>query len=156
MKILSAEEMAAADRRTVEGGLPLHALMEAAGAAVAAFVLRQYPDAARVMVLCGKGNNGGDGCTAARLLAGEGVGVRVLLAGRIEDLRNDAAEAMRLLRETTEPDVVEEIGDEISAGELVELFEEADLFVSMRSLVRDLEDQCAREQRLPSGRRWRS
>ena len=74
MKVLTAAEMGAVDRATVAGGVGTTTLMENAGAAVAAFVLRQYPDAARVMVLCGTGNNGGDGFVAARLLAGEGCG----------------------------------------------------------------------------------
>ncbi len=67
MQILTAEEMGAVDRRTAEEfGVPLAALMERAGGAVAAFCLRQYGAALRVTVLCGKGNNGGDGFVAAR------------------------------------------------------------------------------------------
>src|SRR5580693_6556266 len=98
MKILTAAEMGAADKLSVEAGISIGELMEAAGEAVAAFCLRQYPDAARVMVVCGKGNNGGDGFAAARLLAGEGVGVRVLLVGRQEDVKGDAAEALKRLK----------------------------------------------------------
>jgi hydroxyethylthiazole kinase-like uncharacterized protein yjeF len=75
MEILTAAEMGAADRRTAEEfGVPLATLMENAGGAVARFCLRQYPAAERVVVLCGKGNNGGDGMVAARVLAGAGVG----------------------------------------------------------------------------------
>ena len=70
MKILTAAEMGAADGRTAEeAGVSLQDLMESAGRAVAAFCLRQYPAAKRITVLCGKGNNGGDGLVAARLLA---------------------------------------------------------------------------------------
>jgi hydroxyethylthiazole kinase-like uncharacterized protein yjeF len=126
MKVLTAAEMGAADRRTAEGGVELQELMEAAGGAVAAFVLRQYADAARVMVLCGKGNNGGDGFVAARLLAGEGVGVRALLVGRRDDVKGEAAESLRRLVEATEDGVVEELEDGI---DLVALLEEADLLV---------------------------
>jgi len=62
MEILSSAEMGAADRRTAEHfGVPLAKLMENAGHAVAEFCLRQLPAAERVLVLCGKGNNGGDG-----------------------------------------------------------------------------------------------
>jgi NAD(P)H-hydrate epimerase len=129
VKILSAAEMAATDRRTAEGGVPLQDLMEAAGAAIASFVLRQYPDAARVLALCGKGNNGGDGFTAARLLAGEGVGVRVLLLGARDAVKGEAAEALRRLEEATEAGVVEEIGDTVSEAELLDLLEEADLLL---------------------------
>ena len=81
MKVLTTAEMRAVDARTAsEFDVPLWVLMERAGEVVARFVLRQYPNAGRVMVLCGKGNNGGDGMVAARLLAGEGAageGVRV-------------------------------------------------------------------------------
>ena len=74
MEILTAAEMAVVDRRTAEEfGVPVAELMENAGAAVARFCLRQYPAAKRVVVFCGKGNNGGDGLVAARVLAEAGV-----------------------------------------------------------------------------------
>lgn len=129
MKVVTAAEMGAADRRTGEGGVPLQDLMENAGGAVATFCLRVYPDAARVLVLCGKGNNGGDGFTAARILAGEGVGVRVLLAGLKAGLGGEAAEALRRLEEATEDGVVEEISDDVPQADVVELLEEADLLI---------------------------
>jgi NAD(P)H-hydrate epimerase len=129
MKILTAAEMGTVDQRTAQAGTALHELMESAGAAVAAFVLRQYPVAARVMVLCGKGNNGGDGFTAARLLAGEGVGVRVLLLGRRDGVKGEAAEALRALEEATDEGVVEELADDASVDELTDLLGEADLLL---------------------------
>ena len=67
MKIVTAAEMREIDRRTVEElGIPALTLMENAGAAVADFCLGQYPAAVRIGVICGKGNNGGDGLVAAR------------------------------------------------------------------------------------------
>ncbi len=129
MKILTAAEMGATDRRTAELGLSLGTLMENAGEAVASFVLRRYPEAAHVLVLCGKGNNGGDGFVAARLLAGEGVGVRVLLAGRQEEVKGEAGEALRQLRQATSDDVVEELAEPVDMDALVELLGEADLLV---------------------------
>ena len=129
MKILTATDMAAADQASVATGVSIHELMEAAGEAVAAFCLRQYPDAARVMVLCGKGNNGGDGFTAARLLAGEGVGVRVLLVGKAADLQGDAAVAFKDLQQATSDEIAEEIGEEWGVDELEELMSEADLIL---------------------------
>ena len=129
MKVLTAAEMGAADRRTADGGVALQDLMEAAGAAVAAFVLGQHGDAARVMVLCGKGNNGGDGFVAARLLAGEGVGVRVLLVGERASVKGEAAEALRRLEDATSDEVVEELDEHVTVEELVGLLEEADLLV---------------------------
>jgi hydroxyethylthiazole kinase-like uncharacterized protein yjeF len=129
MKVLSASEMAAADQRTAHGGIPLQSLMDAAGEAVAKFCLRHYPDAARVMVLCGKGNNGGDGFIAASLLAGEGVGVRVLLAGRQDEVRGEAAEALAQLKQSTSDDIVEELTDLFEVSDLVDLLSEADLLL---------------------------
>ena len=129
MKVLTAAEMGAADKRTAEAGILLDELMEAAGAVVAAFCLRQYPQAAHVMVLCGKGNNGGDGMVAARLLAGEGVGVRVLLVGKREEIGKGAQAAWAKLEEACGPEVIEELVEETTLENLVEYLDEADLIV---------------------------
>ena len=94
MKVLSAAEMQACDRATTERfGIPSIALMRAASSAVAAFARRQFPHAGRVTVLCGHGNNGGDGMMAARLLAASGLDVTTLLLGVPEKLTGDAATA---------------------------------------------------------------
>lgn len=94
MKILTADEMRTADRVTTERfGIPSLELMHNAGRAVAAFVLREYPDQRPVCVLCGKGNNGGDGFVAATHLAQAGRDVRVLLLGYPSDLKGDAKTA---------------------------------------------------------------
>ena len=86
MNILTAAEMAEADRRSVSDfGVPMASLMENAGCAVARFIKRQYPGVKRILVLCGKGNNGGDGLVAARVLAQAGKDVTVgLLAAEAE------------------------------------------------------------------------
>jgi len=69
MKIVTSSEMREIDRvSTEEFGLPSLTLMESAGSAVANFVLREYPLAKSIGVICGKGNNGGDGFVAARKL----------------------------------------------------------------------------------------
>lgn len=91
IELLTTEEMARADRLTIEAGTPGLALMEAAGAGVADEVWRRYPDAGTVVVLCGPGNNGGDGFVAARLLAERGYRVRLALLGQAERLAGDAA-----------------------------------------------------------------
>ncbi len=92
MKILTADEMRACDRATVERyGVSSLTLMEHAGQAVACFVLREFAEAKRITVLCGKGNNGGDGFVAARALRQAGREVRVLLLGFAADLKGDAA-----------------------------------------------------------------
>ena len=92
MKIVSAAEMREIDRVTSERfGVPSLTLMENAGTAVAEFVLSQYPSAKRIGVICGKGNNGGDGFVAARKLHDAGREVDVLLLAEPSDLRGDAA-----------------------------------------------------------------
>jgi hydroxyethylthiazole kinase-like uncharacterized protein yjeF len=94
MKILTAEEMGAADKRSVEAGVPVATLMEHAGAAVAKFCLRKYAGDLFPVVLCGKGNNGGDGFVAARHLAEAGRFVRIVLLGAAADVKGDAADAL--------------------------------------------------------------
>ncbi|HWF06367.1 MAG TPA: NAD(P)H-hydrate dehydratase [Candidatus Angelobacter sp.] len=98
MKIVTAEEMRAIDRATTEKyGVPSLTLMENAGAAVAEFAQKHFKFDSVCMV-CGKGNNGGDGFVAGRKLheAGKKVSVIVLIGG-LEDLRGDAAEMFKKL-----------------------------------------------------------
>jgi hydroxyethylthiazole kinase-like uncharacterized protein yjeF len=97
MKILTAEEMGAADRRSVEAGVTVAALMESAGGAVARFCLRRFAGDGVVVVLAGKGNNGGDGMVAARKLAEAGRRVRVVLLGAAGELTGEVAEAWGML-----------------------------------------------------------
>src|SRR5579863_2841441 len=93
MKIVTAAEMREIDRATSERfGVPSLTLMENAGSAVAEFVVARYPSAERVGVICGKGNNGGDGFVTARKLKAAGKEVRVVLLAEPADLRGDAAE----------------------------------------------------------------
>jgi NAD(P)H-hydrate epimerase len=94
MHVLSAAEMQACDRATTEEfQIPSIDLMRNAAAAVAAFARRQFPQAQSVTVLCGTGNNGGDGMMAARLLSESGLKVTTLLLGKPERLKGDAAVA---------------------------------------------------------------
>src|ERR1700691_1396820 len=73
MKIVTAAEMREIDRITTERfGVPSLTLMENAGTAIAEFVISRYPSAERIGVICGKGNNGGDGFVAARRLKAGG------------------------------------------------------------------------------------
>ncbi len=98
MHVLSAAEMQACDRATTERfGIPSLELMRTAAAAVAAFARQQFPAARRVTILCGRGNNGGDGMMAARLLSQAGMDVTTLLLGAPGLLAGDAAEAWRKL-----------------------------------------------------------
>jgi hydroxyethylthiazole kinase-like uncharacterized protein yjeF len=98
MKIVTAAEMREIDRITSERfGVPSLSLMENAGTAVAEFVLSQYPSAKRIGVICGKGNNGGDGFVAARKLHEAGREVEVLLVGEPSELKGDAVQMFKRL-----------------------------------------------------------
>ena len=91
MKITTAAEMREIDRATTERyGVPSLTLMENAGSAIAQFILEHYGEANRVAVVCGKGNNGGDGFVVARKLHRAGRVVEVLLLASPADLRGDA------------------------------------------------------------------
>ncbi len=81
-EILTPDEMAKADRLAIElGPIDGYALMRNAGAAVAALVLSRFQSASPVHVLCGPGNNGGDGYVIARLLAEAGCAVTLWAEG---------------------------------------------------------------------------
>src|SRR5687767_14574265 len=131
--LLTTGAMREADARTIAAGTPGTVLMERAGRAVAEAVVAMVPDPSRVLVVCGPGNNGGDGFVAARLLAERRYGVTVALLGPREALRGDAA-AMAALWQ----------GPVIPAAEAAPV--EADLIVDAvfgAGLARDLEGPAA-------------
>src|SRR5579872_6372110 len=100
--LLTPAEMAAADRAAVAGGVAGTILMEAAGGAIAAAAMRRWSPRP-VSVLCGPGNNGGDGFAAARHLAAAGWPVRLGLLGERARLAGDAAHHAALWTGTIEP-----------------------------------------------------
>jgi NAD(P)H-hydrate epimerase len=94
IRLATAEAMRRADRRASEQyGVPSLLLMENAGRGAADVIERVFGPARgrRIAVVCGKGNNGGDGFVAARHLAGRGARVEVWLVARAPDIRGDAA-----------------------------------------------------------------
>jgi ADP-dependent NAD(P)H-hydrate dehydratase / NAD(P)H-hydrate epimerase len=98
VKIVTAAEMSAIDRATSQDhGIDSLSLMENAGGAVADFARTQWPSANRISVICGRGNNGGDGLVAARRLHGAGKVVEVLLLGPAEGLKPDAGSMLARL-----------------------------------------------------------
>lgn len=95
MKILTAEQMREADRRTTEAGIPGLVLMENAGCRVVEFLEKTFAPLGRqrVVVICGKGNNGGDGLVIARQLwmRFKPVSLHIVLAAAPEEFQGDAA-----------------------------------------------------------------
>jgi hydroxyethylthiazole kinase-like uncharacterized protein yjeF len=115
MKILTAEEMGAADKRSVDAGVSVETLMGNAGDAVARFCQRQAwsrkaEGNGLTVVLAGKGNNGGDGMVAARRLAEAGWAVRVALLGKANELKGDAAAALQSATHLRNDEAVAKMG----------------------------------------------
>ena len=107
--ILSVAEMTAADRAAIDGGTPGSTLMVRAGQAVAEAIQARWA-AKDTLVLCGPGNNGGDGFVIARLLAAAGWPVRVALLGDRAQLKGDAALAAAEWEGPVEPLLPRAIG----------------------------------------------
>ena len=101
MKVLTAPQMREMDRRTIEAGIPGLILMENAAMRVVEFLARRYAplERHRIVVCCGKGNNGGDGLAIARQLRTRfAARVEVVLACEPEEFRGDALANWRMLR----------------------------------------------------------
>ena len=94
-----AEQVRAMDRYAIEQlGISGTVLMERAGAAAFALLQTRWPQAKTIAVVCGSGNNGGDGFVVARLAAEAGLDVRVLLLGDANHLQGDALAASQRLQ----------------------------------------------------------
>ena len=90
LTLLAVEEMYAADAGAVAAGVSGETLMENAGRGLAAAIAERWP-AGETVILCGPGNNGGDGFVAARHLEAAGFGVTIAQIGEPADLKGDAA-----------------------------------------------------------------
>src|SRR6266480_1251643 len=101
MKVLTAAQMREVDRLTIEAGIPGSVLMENAGHRVVEFLEERFAPlrGQRIAILCGKGNNGGDGLVIARQLHSRfsPEALHVVLFARSEDLKGDAATGFRML-----------------------------------------------------------
>ncbi len=94
--IFSAADVRAMDRHAIEaGGIPAHELMQRAGSAAFDCLRRAWPAAGRIAVLCGAGNNAGDGFVVARLAQEAGLSVQVACVGDPGRLKGAAAQALR-------------------------------------------------------------
>lgn len=101
--LVTPAEMASIDQAAARSGIDSSLLMRSAGMAVAAAALRQFAGSARIAVLCGPGNNGGDGYVAASALAECGAKVAVFALGDVAALSGDAARARSLWPGPVEP-----------------------------------------------------
>ncbi|MFL6040420.1 MAG: NAD(P)H-hydrate epimerase, partial [Gaiellales bacterium] len=100
LPLYSADEMRALDSRAIEElGIPGAVLMERAGLAAAHELLARYPQARRVAVVCGAGNNGGDGFVVARHLQSAGLEVSTHLVGQAARLAIDARGNLEIARQ---------------------------------------------------------
>jgi NAD(P)H-hydrate epimerase len=109
MRVLDAEQMRGVDRAAIEGlGVPSLVLMENAAIGVADAIGERFPEARRVAIFCGPGNNGGDGMAVARHLAGRGYECRMFAVGPSPAASSDAA---------LQRDIVARLGLEVSGIE---------------------------------------
>src|SRR3954465_1428624 len=115
--VVTAAEMRALDRTTIdELGLPALTLMETAGRAVADAALRMLgADRGHVAVVCGPGNNGGDGFVAARVLRDRGVDAVVYLAAARDAVRGDARTHLEIFERTGGAVQLLETADQLAA-----------------------------------------
>ena len=100
MRILTADQMREADRRTIQDiGIPSLVLMENAGRQVVAAMESFFDDLGerRVAILCGKGNNGGDGFVVARTLHQRGIDASVFVVGQVAEIKGDARVNLEIL-----------------------------------------------------------
>src|SRR5205809_5415099 len=100
MRVLNTQQMREADRQTIDDvGIPSIVLMENAGRQAVAAMEAAFDDlsTSKVGVLCGRGNNGGDGFVVARTLAQRGIEATVFLLGSVGDVRGDARINLEIL-----------------------------------------------------------
>jgi NAD(P)H-hydrate epimerase len=143
--VVTAAEMKALDRATIDDvGLPGIALMETAGRAVATVAAREITQRGHVAVVCGPGNNGGDGYVAARVLREQGWDAVVYLAVARGKITGDARAHLEILehaggvvRMIDTPEALGELGDAIAGAALV-----IDALFGV-GLVRPIEDHLA-------------
>jgi NAD(P)H-hydrate epimerase len=122
MKVLTAAQMREVDRRTIEMGIPGIVLMENAGHRVVEFLAEKFAPLSshRIVILCGKGNNGGDGLVVARQLFTRfrPASLDVVLLAQPEEMKGDAAQNLRMLQ-VAGCRLVHEIAPEMRAATLV-------------------------------------
>src|SRR5437763_426675 len=139
MRVLNSAQMREADRRTIEDiGIPSLVLMENAGRQAVAAMETMYSDLSerQVAVLCGRGNNGGDGFVVARTLVQRGVDVSVFLLGRVAEVRGDARTNLEILGRLGVNVVV--VADSGIPGEILDSVEGPRVDLLTRASMREL------------------
>src|SRR3984957_9340297 len=92
--VYSAEQVRALDQRAIESlGIPGYTLMKRAGEGALRYLRARWPRALRIVIVCGGGNNGGDGYVLARFAQAAGLEVSVIAAAPVAGLRGDARQA---------------------------------------------------------------
>jgi hydroxyethylthiazole kinase-like uncharacterized protein yjeF len=131
MQVLTAAEMRECDQRTVDQShATLLSLMENAGAAVAAFALLKFPHVAGITVLCGRGNNGGDGLVAARHLDASGKPVQILLLSAPEKFHGQPRAVYEKLPQVLRDSALVVVGaDDLSKPAFARCFAGTELFI---------------------------
>jgi ADP-dependent NAD(P)H-hydrate dehydratase / NAD(P)H-hydrate epimerase len=129
VRVTTAAEMQALDRLAMDTyGIPGVVLMENAGAQVVRILWQEFPDlrARRVAVLCGRGNNGGDGFVIARYLHNVGVPVQVFILGELENIRGEARTHLEMLthvgvapQAASTPESVQALGAQLAHYDLL-------------------------------------
>jgi ADP-dependent NAD(P)H-hydrate dehydratase / NAD(P)H-hydrate epimerase len=130
MIVVTAAEMRRLDALTIQRyGTPGHVLMERAGRGATAVLLTEFPHVRRrrVVIIAGKGNNGGDGFVIGRLLRKHQVRAEVVLLGKQQDVKGDAARMLAALRRARV--AVAEVATSNDVAGLAERFEGAALLV---------------------------
>ncbi|MDP6360123.1 MAG: NAD(P)H-hydrate epimerase, partial [Planctomycetota bacterium] len=125
----SAAEVRELDRKAIEGfGIPGFTLMQNAGQAAAEVARRMLNGGSIATVVCGKGNNGGDGFVIAHLLKNDGYDIRVFGSQSPTEIKSDAKEAMHLL-EKADGDPYEVLEETTNYQHLVDSLLDSDLIV---------------------------
>ena len=130
LKLVTGAQMAEVDRRSIASGVVSGSdLMERAGRRVVEVINEEWDGLENldVVVVCGKGNNGGDGFVVSRLLISKGSRVRTLLTGVLDQVQGDALHHLKLL--TTSGGVVEPMTHQADLDVLKDAIEGADLVV---------------------------
>ena len=129
MKVVSAKQMQELDQCTIHNhNIPALQLMENAGQEVSRIIRDYYPDLKKVVIFCGKGNNGGDGLVCARILSQHEIETIVYLCAKTSELKGEcrinyevcqSLESKPVIHEITEESQLKDVQTELANADLV-------------------------------------